>query len=215
MIDIHTHLLPDVDDGVKTKEESIALLKEYKKAGFTAIVCTPHLHDPFVETKIFNIRDAFAWFEQEAASFGITAYLGSELYIRTIPGKYIPFLGRFQLIETNVDVEPLFLLDRIFDLQMDGLTVILAHIERYSWFSPDSNIANRMREMGVLFQVNVEMLNDRSVQSYLDKDWVDFIASDHHGSRRGAVDFKLWKKYGHIMERSREILGLSAADGNE
>ncbi len=209
MIDIHTHLLPHVDDGVQSREEVVLLLKEYKEAGFSHIVCTPHLNDPFVKTQIENIRGSFSWFKQEAGSYGIRAHLGSELYLQTTAGKYIPFLDKFQLIETDTMVEPMYLLDKIFKLQMEGMTVILAHIERYSWFSLESSVAKRMREMGVLFQVNVRMLKEKRVQRYISNSWVDFIASDSHGNRRGTTDFTLWNTYHDIQERSMTLLGLN------
>ncbi len=208
MVDIHSHLLPGVDDGVQTEEESLLLLQEYADAGFSHIICTPHLHDPYVETKIHKIRSSFDWFKAEAGKFGIKTFLGSELYMSASPGKYIPFLDHFQLIETNPQTEPLYLLDEVFKLQMSGLTIILAHVERYDWFTPDAYISNRLREMGVLFQVNVQMIKSPKVKKYLEKDWVDFIASDNHGKRRGAVDFALWNRYGDIQRRSMKLLGL-------
>ncbi len=208
MIDIHSHLLPGVDDGVQTEDESRELLQEYADAGFSHIVCTPHLHDPYVETKIPKIRGAYQWFSAEAEKFGITTFLGSELYMSPDPGKSIPFLGRFQLIETNTKTEPMYLLDEVFKLQMQGLTIIMAHIERFEWFSLDSQISNRLKEMGVLFQVNIGMVSSGKVQKYMEKDWVDFISSDNHGKRRSSIDFALWKQYEAINKRSMSLLGL-------
>ena len=208
MIDIHSHLLPGVDDGVATREESLALIEEYRQAGFSHIVCTPHLHDPYVTTKIHLIREAFAWFRDSAREAGITALLGSELYMSPNPGKFIPFLDRFLLIETNTEVEPLYLLDEVFKLQMQGLTIILAHIERYAWFSAENYIAQRLREMGVLFQVNAQMLTNPEVVKYLDMGWVDFIASDNHGKRRGNIDYSRWARFKEENDRSKLLLGL-------
>ncbi|MDA3832308.1 MAG: hypothetical protein PF495_02830, partial [Spirochaetales bacterium] len=178
------------------------------QAGFTDIVCTPHLHDPFVETKTLNIRDSFFRLNSESKKYGITLHLGSELYLGTVPGKYIPFLHKFQIVEADIKTEPLYLLDRIFDLQMSGLCVILAHVERYAWFSMGSKSVNRMREMGVLFQVNAGSLHNKFVLQLIKEGWVDFIASDNHGFDRGPIDFKSWKSHSEINERSKVLLGI-------
>ncbi|MGM0431525.1 MAG: CpsB/CapC family capsule biosynthesis tyrosine phosphatase [Spirochaetota bacterium] len=209
MIDIHTHILPDVDDGALSKQESTAALKEYVQAGFTSLVCTPHLHDPYVKTKILNIREAYRWLEEEASFYGIQVFLGSELYLGAEIGKYIPFLEKFQLVETNPTTEPLYLLDRVFDLQLSGLSVILAHVERYNWFSLTSDTAQRMREMGVLFQVNANSLHTKLAQSLIREGWVDFIASDNHVSSRKPIDFNSWLRHTEINKRSLKLLNLN------
>jgi protein-tyrosine phosphatase len=209
MIDIHTHLLPGIDDGVRTRDESSALLVDYQAAGFRHIVCTPHIANPFVKTAVLEIRAAFEWFRAETARFGIEAHLGSELFIGPAKSKYIPFLERFILVETYSESPPLFLLDRVFELQLKGFTVILAHIERYEWFSLDHSIAVRLREMGVLFQVNCEGLENGSAKPYLNAGWVDIIASDNHGpGKRKPVNLAVFSHYSEIMEHTLEILGL-------
>lgn len=206
LVDIHSHLLPGIDDGVQSQEEALEILQQYSQNEFDTIIATPHLHDPYVTTNIGSIRGAYKWLQERGKELGIDIYLGSELYMGAAGGKYIPFFDSFQLIETDTSVEPLFLLDRVFELQMNGLSIILAHIERYQWFSLESVIAKRLREMGVYFQVNVSSLGTKGVQQYIDADWVDFIASDNHGKRRGTVDFKTWKSHEMILQRSVEIL---------
>jgi protein-tyrosine phosphatase len=208
LIDIHSHLLAGVDDGVKTREEASALLDQYHKHGFTHIVCTPHFNDPHVNTDILRIRGEFEWLSFAGKELGITILLGSENYIGSDEGKFIPFLSKFMLVETDPDFEPLFLLDRIFAYQLRGFTIILAHVERFAWFSIESKSAVRMREMGVLFQVNANSLKSRKVQHYVEADWVDFIASDNHGTSRTDIDFQRWLQYDSINTRSMRILGL-------
>lgn len=206
LVDIHSHLLPGVDDGVQSQEEALEILQQYSENGVDTIIVTPHLHDPYVTTNVSAIRGSYQWLKERGRELGIDIYLGSELYMGASGGKYIPFFDSFQLIETDTSVEPLFLLDRVFELQMSGLSIILAHIERYQWFSLESVIAKRLREMGVYFQVNVSSLDSKQAQQYIEAGWVDFIASDNHGKRRGAVDFEAWKSHETILQRSVEIL---------
>ncbi len=207
--DIHSHLLPGVDDGVSSRDESEALLVQYHAAGITRIICTPHLNNPYVRTRILAIRDAYLWFSETALKYGIQAELGSELYITPQKYKFIPFLDRFLLVETPLRVEPLFLLDRIFEFQLQGFTVIMAHVERFSWMTPESPAAVRMREMGVLFQVNIQGVEDGSALPYMDADMVDFIASDNHGAaRRNPVHLGIFARFPDIVARSEELLEL-------
>lgn len=209
MIDIHSHLLPGVDDGVQTEEESKKILSLYKSAGITHIVCTPHLGNPFVKTHILKIRDSYTWFKTVAESYGIRVILGSELYIGPDKAKFIPFLNKFLLVESSMHVEPLFLLDRIFELQLKGFVIIFAHVERFSWLSVSSPIALRLREMGVYFQVNIQGVENGGAAQYLKEDWVDFIATDNHGtSRRAPVNLEVFHEYPEIMTRSKRILDL-------
>jgi protein-tyrosine phosphatase len=197
-----------VDDGVSSRQEAVDLLKEYQDHGFSHIVCTPHFNDPYVRTRVLRIREEYTWLEQTAAEYGITIHLGSEHYIGPNEGKFIPFLGKFLLVETDTDHEPLFLLDRIFSYRIQGYTVIFAHVERYSWFSLSSATAVRLREMGVLYQVNANSLKSKGVQKLLEEGWVDFIASDNHGRGREKIDFHRWKQYPDMNQRALGLLGL-------
>ncbi len=209
MIDIHSHLLPGIDDGVQTEEEAKKILSLYKSAGITHIVCTPHLANPYVKTNILNIRDSYTWFKTVAGSYCIEVILGSELYIGSGKSKFIPFLNKFLLVETSMRVEPLFLLDRIFELQLEGFVIILAYVERFSWLSVSSPTALRLREMGVYFQVNIQGVENGAAEQYLKENWVDFIATDNHGtSRRASVNLEVFYDYPEIMAKSKTILNL-------
>ncbi|MBL7006076.1 MAG: capsule biosynthesis protein CapC [Spirochaetia bacterium] len=209
MIDIHSHLLPGIDDGVQTEEEAKTMLSLYKSAGITHIVCTPHLANPFVKTNILKIRDSYTWFKTVAGSYGIEAILGSELYIGPEESKFIPFLGKFLLVETSMRVEPLFLLDRIFKLQLEGFIIILAHVERFSWLSVTSPTALRLREMGVYFQVNIQGVENGGADQYFKENWVDFIATDNHGiARRTPVNLEVFYEYPEIMAKTKTIFNL-------
>ena len=111
MTDIHCHLLPGVDDGVVDKDEFSHVLQKYIEAGFTRIVCTPHLFNPHVETSVESIKPSFLWAKETAAAAGIELDLGAELYLGPEENVCIAFFGKFVLIECNTQVEPLYLLD--------------------------------------------------------------------------------------------------------
>lgn len=182
LIECHSHLLPFVDDGVRSKDDALRLLDAYAQAGFDRVVVTPHLYNPLVATRTQNIRTMFTWAYGEAQHRGVQLILGSETYIGGIADpQVLPFLNNFVLLEVDTVIEPLFLLHHAYALHKRGLTVILAHIERYRWFSVQSEVATELRKIGVYFQCNVDALKEKTVQHYLEKGWVDIIAGDNHG----------------------------------
>ena len=87
------------------------------------------------------------------------------------------------LCETNVDFAPDCYLDSLRRLRDKGLKIILAHVERYNWLSPESETFRILRdELECLVQVNARSVSSEKAQSYLRSDAVDFIASDNHGN---------------------------------
>ncbi len=181
-LECHCHLLPFVDDGVKTKDQALSVIAAYKEAGFDTIVTTPHLYNPLVTTKINHIRSMHTWLKNECDKIGIDFILGSETYVgSSFSPKNIPFLGSFVLVEVDPSIEPLYLLNYAHSLIKNGNYVILAHVERYSWFSLESVVMNKLRDMGVFFQSNSDAVLNGKVDSYIEKNLIDIIAGDNHG----------------------------------
>ena len=181
-IECHSHLLPFVDDGVRSKEDTQRMLDAYASADFDRIVVTPHLYNPSVSTRTQNIRTMFIWAYEEARQRNIELILGSETYIGGIANpQVLPFLNYFVLVEVDTIIEPLFLLNHAYTLRKRGLSVILAHIERYRWFTAESVVATKLREIGVYFQCNVEGIEQGHADKFLAKGLVDIIAGDNHG----------------------------------
>jgi protein-tyrosine phosphatase len=202
-IEIHSHLLPFIDDGVGSKEKAKQVFAAYQAAGFDRVVCTPHLYNPYVETRIQNIRTIFAWAKEEALTFGLDLYLGGETYVGTSDNlEVLPFYGNFVLLEVNYVIEPLFLLNQAYSLLKRGFEVILAHVERYQWFNTESMVATKLREMGVHFQCNVDGVESGLATKWLEAGLIDVIAGDNHGdvglpARLAA----LFKKYPEVLNR--------------
>ncbi len=182
LVECHAHILPFVDDGVRTKEQWLQVLGAYAGAGFSHVVTTVHLYNPQVTTRTENIRPMHEWAKEEAKKRSIELLLGSETYVGgTLDPRVLPFMDNFVLLEVDTQTEPLFLLHHAYGLLKRGYSVILAHIERYRWFDPDSNLVNKLREMGVYFQCNVEGVEKGEANRYLEIGLVDIIAGDNHG----------------------------------
>ncbi|KLO21168.1 CpsB/CapC family capsule biosynthesis tyrosine phosphatase [Marinitoga sp. 1155] len=206
MFDIHNHILP-VDDGLETIEEAIQMLKEYKENGIEIVFFTPHINHPTVKTDIEKIKESYEKLQPYCKEIGIKTYLASELYLQ--PNKnmeFIPLKDYFILIELPLTIYPIYLLDKIFDLQLEGYEIILAHVERYQWLQNNKSLIGRLKRMNVYFQMNLEYLEKDNY--YLKNDLIDFIATDFHGKKRGPIDFSLFKKYENIIEKGKKILKL-------
>lgn len=210
-VESHAHLLPFVDDGVRTKDVSLAQLRAYADAGFSHVVTTPHVYNPSVTTRTKNIRLMYEWARAEAGKLGINLMLGGEIYMGgAIDPQVIPFFDGCVLIEGDVTTEPLFLMNQAYALSKRGYTVILAHIERYHWFDLHSSAAQKLREIGVYFQVNVDGIESGTAQRYLDHDMVDIIASDNHGDETLPKRLStLLETYPFINQRMMKLFGLN------
>lgn len=203
--DIHNHLLPGVDDGVKESEKSIEILNEFKNNGIDTVFFTPHVNHPTVKTDFNKIKDTYNSLKDDFEKLSIKTYLGSEIYLKPKINDFIPLKDNFLLIELPTDVFPMYLIDKIFEFQLEGYEIILAHVERYKWLWENLSLIDRLKVMNVYFQVNVESVNKDNY--YLKNDLVDFIATDYHGSR-GKIDFSVFEKYKDIFEKGRKILKI-------
>ncbi len=218
MIDIHTHVLPEVDDGSDSLESSVQMIKESVNQGTTDIILTPHFRGEF-KLPLKEIKAKFLEFKQHIDKLGIAVnlYLGQEIFIeRDYKTLFKDDLvlsindGKYILIEFDYDIKR-DVTEVVYELVRMGYTPIIAHIERY--YNYDVSLAFEVRELGGLIQVNAESLVGkqkrvfgRKVKKLLKEDLVDFIASDVHFSRENFL-LKAYalvaKKYG--KDRAQKI----------
>ena len=187
MVDLHSHILYGVDDGISTKEESCEILKEYKKAGFSKVALTPHLYNPYVSTEVKLIRPHFEelqkWAKEE---LDLELVLGSEVFVgKQINLLTLPIENKYSLVEFDIFLMPTNLLRRLDDIFKKDLEVIIAHVERYRWFKPNSSISKELKNAGCFFQMNAEAAKKKSplVMNWLESGMIDIIASDNHGKK--------------------------------
>lgn len=182
LIDFHCHVLPGVDDGVKDLEASKVQFAAYREAGFDRVVFTPHVYNPYVRSRIDLFRERAAVASATAKDYGLETWLGCELFVGSQPElKAIPIMGRFALCEFDRFLQPQMLLERLQRLSDKGFTIVLAHVERFLWFSPDCELVAPLRAMGALFQVNVEGVESGAAVPWLERRLADLIATDNHG----------------------------------
>jgi protein-tyrosine phosphatase len=206
LYDIHNHILFGVDDGIETLEESVEVLKEYKSQGVELVVFTPHINHPNVKTDLFRIKEHYEILKSGCERIGIRCELGSELYLKPKFPEFFPILNRFVLIELDTMIYPLYLFDQIFELQLSGYDVILAHVERYQWLSENTYVIDKLKDMNVYFQMNINTLDSKNY--YIKNGYIDFIATDYHGKKRSEIDWEKWKKFDEITKNGMKILKI-------
>jgi protein-tyrosine phosphatase len=191
-LDMHSHLVPGVDDGATDVENSIELIMGLKDLGFQHFITTPHtLQDIHPNTKE-TLQRGYSLL-RERLSPEIKIDLSSEYYLdelfqhQLLNNSLIPMSGNRLLIEFSQISRPHNLEEIIFNLRIKGYQPVLAHPERYLFFHKHFNYFTRLKEMEVEFQVNALSLTKhygehiKSVaEKLIDKDMIDFIGTDAH-----------------------------------
>ncbi|WP_461127038.1 tyrosine-protein phosphatase [Spirosoma aerophilum] len=195
-VDMHSHLLPGVDDGVKNPEQSIACLQQMVSWGIQRIITTPHVSRDWYPNSSTDLREGKRQLQALADSHNIpiqidvaAEYMLDEFFPDLLNNDDLLTFGaeRYLLIETGWASAPQQLEDIIFRIQTRGYTPVLAHPERYTYYHNDEASLTRIHEMGCLFQLNWLSLTGRygnkvraQALRLLKNNWVDFIGSDIH-----------------------------------
>ena len=203
-VDIHSHILPGIDDGAKTLEDTEFLLEEMKQLGFTKVITTPHTMSTVWENTPETIQNASIKVKSELSlPFEIQAaseYLLDESVITKAKNKELLTLkGNFVLVELSYLNAPIQLYDFLYQLQLSGYHVILAHPERYSYFHSNKKEYQKLKKAGCLFQLNLLSTvgyygkDAADIANYLlKKEMYDFTGSDiHHRNHIRAFQSKI------------------------
>ncbi len=209
MKDIHTHIIPFVDDGSPSLETSINMIKHEIDIGVTEIICTPHHIYSRYECTVEVIKERFNLLKEEVEKLNlpIKLYLGQEICYThredilgmLKAGKLLTLNNTNRvLLEFSFTREPEDILDIIYNFNINGYEVIIAHVERYEWMNYQKVVA--LRNEGALIQINSNSYlglttwkEKRFVKKLLKHNLVDFVASDTHSFRPSTLD-KSYKK---------------------
>lgn len=191
LTDWHCHILPGVDDGFKTIEESLEALRIYESNGVRQVWLTPHIMEdyPLNPEKLGMVFDCMkkAWHGNVEISLAAEHMLDSMFVVRLDEGSVLP-LGnekRHLLIETSYFAAPANFREIIDAIMAKGMYPVLAHPERYSYM--DKGDYEDLKERGVMFQVNIPSItgaygdNARiKAEWLLENDFIDICGSDMH-----------------------------------
>lgn len=216
MIDFHSHIIYNVDDGSNSKENSIKLLKQASNAGFNKIILTPHYIKEYYECNTDEIKSIIEELENECKNENIDLklYQANEIYISN---HIVEFLqnklattinnSKYVLFELPMNEEPLNLLEVVYDLKDSGYIPIIAHPERYTYIQKDPNKLLELIDLGVLFQANYGSIigqygkdSKKTVTLLLKNNFIHFLGSDVH------VSGNTYKEIENIFNELRKIL---------
>lgn len=227
MIDIHSHILPFVDDGSDDSEKSIELLKNIASQGVDKVICTPHYKRGIYELTTDQIKAKFNEFNSlvKDRNIPIKLYLGAEIlcddkiYDNIKQGKVLTINDtKYILIEFSY-FNYTDIVDYAYNIKLLGYIPVIAHVERYSYLRAEDLI--ELKKIGALIQVNSSSITGESGKEFRKKvlatiksGLVDFISTDAHVQRKVDIEnaFKIVKrKFGktiadRLFEENAKIL---------
>lgn len=202
MIDVHSHILPGVDDGSDSIDTSLKMLAMARESGVDAIIATPHF-DPnggypnYASRGLYDLRHELET-AAERAGIDISIRLGMEIMAeKELPqllesGRVWTLCGtRYFLVEFRFDEDPAFCREILSDCRSRGYKPIIAHPERYRFIQRDPQIAYEWCRSGYGLQLNKGSLLGRfgektklTAMRIIDHGIAACVASDAHGARR-------------------------------
>ncbi|TAE32269.1 MAG: histidinol-phosphatase [Cytophagales bacterium] len=195
-MDVHSHLLAGVDDGLSTHEEVLTCLNQFVHWGIQHIVTTPHINRsrfPNTRTSLLAgqaaLRKLIEHYKLPLTIDVAAEYMVDDLFLELLKDGQLLSFGRqrYVLIELGWEAPPVFLDTVLFQMQIKGYQPVLAHPERYTYYAGNEKTLAKMRDLGCLFQINwgsfvgqYGSAAKKQAHFLMRKRWVDFVGSDLH-----------------------------------
>ena len=198
-VDIHSHLLPGIDDGAENMEDSIALIKTMRSYGIKNFVTTPHVLGEVYPNTSKSIKYQLTRVQQELLKHDVqdisissaAEYMLDQQFSELLEeDDLLTLKDNFILVELSFFNAPFNLFDLLFQIQLKGYKPVLAHPERYNFYHNDFQSYYRLKSAGCLFQLNFLSLTEyygKRVQQIskqlLKLGLYDFVGTDTHHKR--------------------------------
>ena len=198
VVDVHAHILPNLDDGAENLDQSLSLLKELRDLGYQKVIATPHVMNGYYNNSAEKIQKTLnavrEMLDENEVVLDVDAaaeyYLDDELLYQIGQGKQLLTLDeehRYLLFETSFVGKTSYLLEAVWKMKKGGYTPVLAHPERYLYLQKDFESLLRLANIGVLFQLNINSLTgyyskaaQEMAEMLINRKMVAFIGSDCH-----------------------------------
>lgn len=196
--ELHSHLIPGIDDGVRTIDESLVILREMAKMGYKKVITTPHIMGDFYRNGPENILPLLEELRTaiKKEGLGIELHAAAEYMVddtleqKIKENNILTFGQKHVLIELPFTEQPANFKQVLFDLQVNGYKPVLAHPERYGFMANNKDKYEELFESGILFQINLFSLVgyyskdvQKTAEWLIDKKMVNMVGSDTHGIR--------------------------------
>ena len=202
-VDIHSHLIPGIDDGSQSMKESLSLLKGMEALGYKKVITTPHIMSDAYRNTPEIITNGLRSLREAATGEGLKIEIeaAAEYYLDDgfddllQKGEMLTVKGDYLLFETSYFAKPIQLEEMIFAISSSGYKPLMAHPERYRYVKDPLKEYGRFKELGVLFQVNLNSFGGhygrdaKQKADFLSKEGlIDFLGSDvHHAKQVGTL----------------------------
>tara|TARA_B100001029_G_C15018721_1_gene429102 strand:+ start:360 stop:1094 length:735 start_codon:yes stop_codon:yes gene_type:complete len=205
--DMHSHLIPGIDDGAQDLESSIQMIKKLSSLGFSKLITTPHIMSDFYLNTEETINNGLSQLKEELIKenidIEITAaaeyYIDYEFENILSKQKLLTFGDNYVLVEFSFIEKPRNILDIIFKLQIDGYKVILAHPERYAFLQQKD--LEEFQNRGVLLQLNLLSIIGyyshpikKQAEWLIDNQMISFVGTDCHNINQSLLYEKCQKE---------------------
>lgn len=199
MIDIHSHILPGVDDGAKDLAMSLEMGRQYVENGYTKVIATPHWIEyggtTLKKTNQEVLKRLRLAFQEE--QIPLELYLGNEFFITPNLTTYLNKEegaslndSKYVLVEFSMTEYPPYLESALYNLQLKGHVPIIAHPERYQYFAEDPNKLGALIKKGMLAQMNLPSLKGQygkeiqvTAKLLLEHQMIHLVGTDAHSTR--------------------------------
>lgn len=216
--DMHSHLIPGVDDGAKTMDDSLLLIKGLYELGFRKLVTTPHIMSDYYRNTPEIILEGLERVREAVKEEGLNMQIdaAAEYYIddgfvkKLEEGPLLTFGNKYLLVEVSYMNPPDSIHSIIFQAQTQGYRVVLAHPERYPYWYRDLDQYRKFYDMGVTLQLNLNSLSGyygpdarHIAEKLIEADLIGAVGTDmHHTRHLEALKHTTREKLLHLlMER--------------
>jgi tyrosine-protein phosphatase YwqE len=193
--DMHSHLVPGIDDGSDSLETSVGLITGMMELGYEKFITPPHIQGEFYKNTPHIILSGLERVQRELKKQNIQVeieaaaeyLIDDQFEMKYKEGELLTFGKKHLLIEFSYFNEHPRLKEFLFDLQIEGYKIILAHPERYSYWFGNFKKYEELKDRGVLFQINITSLPGyysaevkKMAEKFVDLEMIDFAGSDVH-----------------------------------
>ncbi len=195
-VDMHSHLIPGIDDGSESMDHSIGMILRFKELGYRKLITTPHImSDHYKNTPeiihkgLEQVREALEKLKIDMEIEAAAEYYTDEFFMDKIEeGNLLTFGKNNVLFEFSFSAKPRQVNEAIFALKNNGYQPVLAHFERYSFYLDDGEKAiEDLKNRGVHIQMNLNSLTGhygkpikKQAEMLVDKKLIDYVGSDCH-----------------------------------